>query len=410
MKTGVLSLLLLLSVIPAVGKTYIIDTSSRYDSITGVGFDRIPTPKPGSYEPYYWSVRVPDGNYRVTFDLGSDHRAAETTVRAESRRLLVENQPTRKGEHLTRSFIVNKRTPRIDDATSIRLKPREYGKLDWDDRLTFEINGKAPALRSITIEPADTASTITLYLCGNSTVVDQENEPWASWGQMVTRFFDDHVAVANYAESGESANTFIAARRLRRALRDARPGDWMFVEFGHNDQKQKGPGKGAWYTFATSLKTIADEARAKGVNVVFVTPTRRRVFNSYGATVNTHEDFPDAMREVARRENIPVIELNGMTAGLYEAMGPNDSKRAFVHYPANSFPGQPEALEDNTHFNTYGAYQIAKCVIEGLRDAAPGLYSHVIDFSGYNPSQPDEFSEFYWAPSPFCETVKPDGN
>ena len=163
MKIGVLSLLIvLLSAIPAIGETYIIDSSSRYDSITGVGFDRIPSPRPGSTDPYYWSVRVPDGNYRVTFDLGSDRRAAETTVRAESRRLLVENQPTRKGEHLTRSFIVNKRSPRIDDATSIRLKPREYGKLDWDDRLTFEINGNSPALRSITIEPADTAPTRTL--------------------------------------------------------------------------------------------------------------------------------------------------------------------------------------------------------------------------------------------------------
>lgn len=389
--------------------TYVLDNATRYDDNRRYGYDRTPTPAPNSTDPYYYSVKLPDGNYKVTVELGSDRRAANTTVRAESRRLLVENLPTKKGETVKKTFIVNKRSPYISDSESVRIKDREKSKLDWDDLLTFEINGSAPACRSITIEPADSTVT-TVYLCGNSTVVDQENEPWASWGQMVTRFFDDNVAVANYAESGESASSFISAKRLQRALRDARPGDWFFVEFGHNDQKIKGSGKGAFYSFMTNLKFFIDEVRGKGANIVFVTPTRRRVFNEYGASVNTHEDYPDAMRWIAEKENVPLIELNGMTAKLYEAMGTDGSKKAFVHYPMGSFPGQDRKLEDNTHFNPYGAYQIGKCVIEGMRGAAPGLFSHVVDFESYDPSNPDAVEEFYWAPAPFCEVAKPDGN
>ena len=360
-------------------------------------------------KPYYFSVEVPDGRYKVTLEIGSDKRAAETTVRAESRRLLVENLPTRKGETVTKTFTVYKRSPYISDKERVKLKARERDYLNWDDRLTIEVNGTAPAVKSITVEPADTSVT-TVFLCGNSTVVDQEREPWASWGQIIPRFFDDDVAVANYAESGESANTFIAAGRLKRALKDAKPGDWFFVEFGHNDQKQRGPGKGAYYTFATSLKTFIDEARRKDCNIVFVTPTRRRVFNTYGSTINTHEDFPDAMREVAAREGVPVIELNLMTGRLYETLGTENSKKAFVHYPAGTFEGQTAELADNTHFNPYGAYQVAKCVIEGMRTAAPSLFAHIRDFDSYDPSRPDNPDTFRWIPAMRTEFDKPDGN
>lgn len=390
-------------------ETFVLDGAPVYSDATGHGYDRTPIPAKGSNRPYYYSVKVPDGNYRVTVDLGSDSRAANTTVRAESRRLFVENLPTKKGESVKKTFIVNKRSPRISDTERVKLKQREKTKLDWDDRLTIEINGSAPACRSITVEPADSAVT-TVFLCGNSTVVDQENEPWASWGQMIPRFFDQEVSVANFAESGESARSFIAAGRLKRALRDARPGDWFFVEFGHNDQKIKGSGHGAFYSFMSNLKFFIDEVRAKGANIVFVTPTRRRVFNSYGQSVNTHEDYPEAMRFIAGRENVPLIELNGMTARLYEALGTEGSKKAFAHYPAGTFPGQAQALEDNTHFNTYGAYQVAKCVIEGMRSAAPGLAEHLIDAPAYDPSRPDAVDEFFWPLSPYCEVEKPDGN
>ena len=265
-------------------------------------------PAPQEKAPFFFSVNVPDGNYLVTVTLGSSRHAGITTVRGESRRLFLENIPTRKGEFVTCQFTINKRNTRISDKEQVKIKPREKQKLNWDDKLTFEFNGDAPCLASLKIERADQVATV--FLAGNSTVVDQDHEPWASWGQMIPRFFDQRVCFANYAESGERADTFINAGRLKKALSQMKEGDYMFIEFGHNDQKLKGPGKGAYYFFATQLKTFVDEVRLRGGIPVFVTPTQRRSFDAEGKIVETHEDYPDAMRWVAEREKVPVIELH----------------------------------------------------------------------------------------------------
>lgn len=355
------------------------------------------------------SVEVPDGNYKVTVKIGSKKKAGVTTVRGESRRLFIENLPTRKGEFVERTFVINKRNTRITENEQVKIKPREKNKLNWDDKLTLEFNGDAPQVASVVIEKTEDA--ITVFLFGNSTVVDQDNEPWASWGQMIPRFFDDRIAFANYAESGESANTFIAAGRLKKALTQMKKGDYVFIEFGHNDQKQKGPGKGAYYSYLTSLKTIVDEVRAVGAQPVLVTPTQRRSFNPEGKIADTHEDYPEAMKFLAQKEHIPLIDLHSMTRTLYQALGVEGSKKAFVHYPANTFPGQPNALEDNTHFNPYGAYEIAKCVIEGIRANHLSLADHICPgYVPFSPDRPDAIESFHWNPSPFTEIEKPDGN
>ena len=357
---------------------------------------------------YFLSAQVPDGNYRVTVVLGSKRHAGNTTVRAESRRLFLENVPTKKKETRTLSFTVNKRNTHISDREDVRIKPRERSKLNWDDELTIEVTGDYSTVQRITVEPTPEATTV--FLCGNSTVVDQDEEPWASWGQMITRWMDPAVSIANYAESGETATTFIAAGRLKKALTQMKAGDYIIMEFGHNDQKQKTPGSGAYYNFATALKTFVDEARKRGAHPIFVTPTQRRSFQN-GKIQDTHGDYPEAMRWVAEREGVPLIDLHSMTRTLYEAMGEEQSKRAFVHYPAHTYPGQNEALADNTHFNPYGAYQIAKCIIEGLRTAAPELYQHVLpEYKGYNPAMPDPIEHFHWVNSEKVDIVKPDGN
>ena len=354
------------------------------------------------------SVDVPDGNYKVTMKIGSKKKAGSTTVRGESRRLFIENLPTKKGEIVERTFVINKRNTQISENEYVKVKEREKSKLNWDDKLSLEFSGDAPQIASLTIEKVDNVTTV--FLCGNSTVVDQDNEPWASWGQMIPRFFDDQVAFANYAESGESGNTFIAAGRLKKLLTQMKAGDYIFIEFGHNDQKQKGPGKGAYYSFMTSLKTFIDEALLKGANPVLVTPTQRRSFKD-GKIVDTHEDYPEAMKWLAQKENIPLIDLHAMTRTLYEALGVEESKKAFVHYPANTFPNQDRVLEDNTHFNPYGAYQIAKCVVEGIKTLNLPLAKHInTDYTPYNPSEPDAIATFHWVPVKSVEAEKPDGN
>ncbi len=352
------------------------------------------------------NVPLPDGNYLVTVKIGSRRQAGDTFIKAESRRLCVNGLQTAKGEFRTVSFVVNKRDAIIrengEETGRVRLKSREFGKLDWDDCLNIEVGGTAPVVESITIEPAGAVTTV--FLCGDSTVVDQDNEPWASWGQMFPWFFDETVAVANYAESGERADTFIGAGRLRKILSLLQPGDYVFVEFGHNDQKiDREPGKGAYYFFATQLKTFVDEVRAAGGIPVFLSPTHRRNFDSDGKIVETHLDYPEAMEWVAARENVPFIDLHSMSGVLFEALGPENSKSAFVHYKAGSYPGMRADVADNTHFNPYGAFQLAKCVVAEICASGLPLAGHIVNFSGYSPAVPDAPESFRWPDSPFRE-------
>lgn len=407
--------ILTVAVLPLVGtaQTFDFDMTKPqpvYTEEAGYGYDLLPAPtKKAPAEPWYFSVKVPDGNYKVSVILGGK-RAGETTVRAEGRRLMVENVVTRKGKTEVYEFTVNKRSPRIDDKTSVRIKEREKDYLAWDDKLTLEFNGAAPQVKSIHIERADDVPTI--YLCGNSTVVDQNDEPWASWGQMITRWFDSGVCISNHAESGLTARTFLAGGRLDKILTTLKPGDLLIAEFGHNDEKEKRPGDGAWYHYVYNLKIFIDQVRAKGADIVFCTPTQRRFFNDDQKTLkNTHGDFPAAMKQVAEREHVPVIDLNLMTKILFETMGVEDSKRLLVHYPANTFPDQPKPLADNTHFNPFGAYEIAKCVVMGMKQLQLPFVKHIRpDWQDFNPAQPDDWKTFKWAPAKNAKLVKPDGN
>lgn len=374
-----------------------------------------------SDKPFYFSVPVSDGNYKVTVTLGSKKKAAQTVVRAESRRLMVENCTTKKGQFETYSFVVSKRSPQIQATgalagmdkipASVTLKPREHDYLNWDDLLTLEFNGSAPAVKSIRIEPDTTA--VTVFLCGNSTVVDQELEPWASWGQMIPRWFTDKVAISNHAESGLTARTFINGHRLDKILSMLKPHDYVICEFGHNDQKEHQSGDGAWYHFQYQLKLFIDKVRDAEATIIFITPTQRRRFDNATHTkiLETHGDYPDAMREVARREMVPVIELHDMTRDFFETLGFEGSKKALVHYPANTFPGQDKALEDNTHFNPYGAYEVAKMVVMGMqKEGLPIVKDLRPDWQDFDPKHPDDPDTFVWYPANKQDVTKPDGN
>lgn len=382
----------------------------RYSEERGYGYDILPTPDKKNKEPFYFSVKVPDGNYKVKVELGSKKIAGNTTVRAEGRRLLVEGADTKKGETAIFEFTVNKRSPLINGDQRVKIKDREKGYLNWDDKLTLEFNGDAPAVKSIHIEKDDLCPTV--YLCGNSTVVDQNNEPWASWGQIIPRWFNSGVAISNHAESGLTARTFIGSFRLDKILSTLKKGDYVVCEFGHNDEKEKRPGDGAWYHYAYQLKIFVDCVREKGATIIFCTPTQRRRFdNEKKHIVDTHGDFPEAMKSVARRENVPLIDLNAMTKELFEALGYENSKRALVHYPANTFAGQDKELADNTHFNTYGAYEVAKCVVMGMKSLNLPLVKDLRpDWKDFSPAQPDNWETFKWAPAKNANLLKPDGN
>src|SRR5262249_19614812 len=184
-----------------------------------------------SNEPFFFSVAVPEGNYRVTVTFGDPGAESTTTVKAELRRLMLEEVHTATGRFETRSFVVNVRTPRLAGGGEVRLKDRERTSESraWDDKLTLEFGNSHPAVSSIEIERVDDIPTI--YLLGDSTVCDQPSEPYNSWGQMLPRFFEPSVAIANHAESGESLKSSLAARRLDKVLSLMKPGDYLFIQY-----------------------------------------------------------------------------------------------------------------------------------------------------------------------------------
>lgn len=364
-----------------------------------------------SNAPFTRNIEVPDGNYKVTVVLGSKKKAGKTVVRAENRRLMVDEVATKKGQFKTVEFVVNKRTPEIEKGKRVKVKDREKNYNTWDNAINLEFTGAAPAVKEVKIERDTTATTI--FLCGNSTVVDQPYEPWASWGQMIPRWFGPEIAISNNAESGLTAASFLGSYRLDKILTMMKKGDYVICEFGHNDQKEKMAGAGAWYNFSYNLKVFIDKVRAKGGNIIFVTPTQRRRFDdaTHSKILETHGDYPDAMRAVAKREGVPVIELHDMTRTFFETLGYENSKKALVHYPANTFPGQDKPLADNTHFNPYGAYEIAKMVVMGMKQLNLPIVKYLrSDWKDFNPAQPDDYNKFVWYNSVQQDVTKPDGN
>ena len=362
-----------------------------------------------SKKPFYFEVDLPEGHYLVNLTLGGSAEGSSITVKAESRRLMLENVKTGSGETVQKTIVVDVRTPRINADEQIKLKERELKYLNWDNKLTIEFNGEHPCVAAIEIKRADELPTI--FLAGNSTVTDQENEPWASWGQMFPRFLKPEIVVANYAESGESLLSFKGEKRLQKLLSQMKKGDYLFIEFAHNDQKPGGSHVDAFTTYKDDLKFFIAEARKKGGKPVLVTSMHRRRFDENGKIINTLENYPEAMRQTATEVNAPLIDLNAMSKQFYEAMGPENSKKAFVHYPANTYPGQVKALADDTHFNPYGAYELAKCIAESIRKNNPELAKYLIDgLPIFDPDHPDSVNEFHWYESPTVNLVKPDGN
>jgi lysophospholipase L1-like esterase len=368
-----------------------------------------------SNKPFYFSVKLPEGNYDVKLVLGDTKGISATTVRTECRRLMLENIRTTKGKTTTQTFTVHVKDSLIRDAqgaviSKVRLKDREVRYLHWDNLLTIEFNDSLPKVCAVEITPNKTATTI--FLAGNSTVVDQDREPWAAWGQMFPRFLiPSKVVVANYAESGETMRAFKGERRLDKVWSMAKPGDYLFIEFTHNDQKQGGNYLEPFTTYKETIKEWIAECRKRKMIPVLVTSMHRRSFDSAGHINNTLLQYPEAMRQTAKEENVALIDLNAMSKTLYEAWGEVGSIKAFVHYPANTFPNQKNELKDNTHFSPYGAYALASCIVSSIKKQNLSLAKFVRkEIPAFDPAKPLAFEKFYWPQSAFVTASKPDGN
>jgi lysophospholipase L1-like esterase len=260
--------------------------------------------------------------------------------------------------------------------------------LDWDERLTLEFSGEHAAVSAVEIEPA--TSPITVYLIGDSTVTDQMMEPWNSWGQMLPRWFKEPVLIANYAESGETTVSFIGEKRWPKLLSEIHPGDYVFMQFGINDQHAVPIER-----FKDCFLQFIKDTKDRGATPVLVTSQNLRKLDADGKAVQTLRAFPDAMRQVAHDQNVALIDLNAMSFKLYDALGRDKLPKMFV---------------DGTHHNDYGSYQLAKCVVSGIIDAKlPIAQSIVEDWKPYDPSQPDPMDEFHMPADPQLDPARPGG-
>lgn len=367
-----------------------VSPTNVYSPETGFGFESGAQVASGgdcvsSTQPFYFSVKEPEGNYKVTATFAGE---STVTVKAELRRLMLEKIHTAAGKSTTREFIVNIRTPEIPGGGRVHLKPREITNewWDWDDKLTLEFNGQNPSLRFLEIDPVKVP---TVYLLGDSTVCDQPDEPWNSWGQMLPRFFKSKIAIANHAESGESIASSLRARRFEKVFSLMKPGDYLFVQFGHNDMKDKATN--ALEIYKSDLKRVVERTRLLHGTPVLITSMERKA----GIAAPTLKGYPDALREVAKEENCALIDLNAMSLVFYHALGTNLDK----------------AFQDGTHHNNYGSYELAKCVVEGIKkDKLPLAKFIVNDFQDFNPAHPNDVNQFQMAASPNSSSEKPLGN
>ena len=325
----------------------------------------------------------------------------------------IKNLPS--GDHYEIKFSVNTRTPEIPGGGRVSLKQDEIGHPRWDDVLSIEdlsfttADGKPLQPLYYTVELTPNANAVTVYLAGDSTVCDQADEPWATWGMMIPAFFSPGTAVANHAESGLALSSFVAQKRLAKILSTLKAGDYVLIQFGHNDQKETGPEAGADKGYSKRLAAFIDAVEAKGAHPIVVTPVERRRFRD-GHPYGTLQDYAAAAKKVAAEKGVPVIDLNAMSLKLYDALGEEGSKNAFVHYPANTFPNQPQALKDDTHHNPFGGFELAKCMVQGIRENEPELAKRLRpDIPDFDPAKPDDFALFRLPASSGQSAKKPDG-
>ncbi len=365
----------------------------------------------GSAKPFIFIADVPEGNYDVKVSLVGMEGGSKVAIKTESRRLIVMDLEISEGKTKLIQFTTNVRRPEISKGNEVRRKPREYGHFNWDHSLSIEFNGVKPAVSSIEISRNETA--ITLFLAGNSTVTDQRYEPYSAWGQMLPAFFKPGlVSVANHAESGETLKSFVGEKRLKKLFSQVQPGDYLFIQFAHNDQKKNSSTYSPPFTdYQEYLRRFISTAQELGVNPVLVTPMLRRKFDKDGHVVNTHGDYPEAMRQVAGSENVPLIDLTEMSKVLYEALGTEDSKDLFLHFPLGSFPGQKKALKDNSHQSTYGAFELAHCVVKSIQQKLPDLTEYLLDdIPDYDPAAPNPFHSWDLPLSPSFDLTTPEGS
>lgn len=217
---------------------------------------------------------------------------------------------------------------------------------------------------------------IKIFLAGDSTMAIKETRyyPETGWGMPFVHFWDSSVTVVNKAKNGRSTKSFIKEGLWNSIQKEASEGDYVFIQFGHNDESKD---KGERYTtpdsFKMNLTRFIKETRDLKAIPVLLTPVSRRKFDQQGKAVETHIEYSALVREVAREQQSLLIDLDEKSRALYQQFGPDDSKWLFLQLQPGEHPNYPDGRNDNTHFSELGARLVAQLVLKELRSASPEL-------------------------------------
>ncbi len=221
---------------------------------------------------------------------------------------------------------------------------------------------------------------ITVWLAGDSTMSIKETKayPETGWGMPFTYFFDSTVTIKNIAKNGRSTRTFISEKLWESIEKNLQEGDYVFIQFGHNDESKE---KVERYTtpeeYKANLVKFISEARNKKANPVLLTPVSRRKFKDT-LQVPTHEIYSQLVKDVAKEQQVPLIDLDAKSMSLYQQFGSESSKLLFLQLKPGEHPNYPEGKTDNTHFNELGARLIAQIVLSGIKELKLELNERII--------------------------------
>jgi lysophospholipase L1-like esterase len=223
---------------------------------------------------------------------------------------------------------------------------------------------------------------IIIYMIGDSTMADKPNpdtNPERGWGQMLPLFFNEHVTIRNFAVNGRSTKSFIHEGRWDAVVKELKPGDYVFIQFGHNDQKVA---DSARYTnpftgYRRNLMKFVNETREKGAIPVLFSSIVRRKFNEHGVLEDTHGVYPYIMRNVADEMDVPFIDLQLKSEDLVLSLGDEGSKELYLWVEPHKYEMYPDGKQDNTHFTEKGATAMARLAVEGLKETNPDLAKYI---------------------------------
>ncbi len=222
---------------------------------------------------------------------------------------------------------------------------------------------------------------IKIFLAGDSTIAIKETKayPETGWGMPFVYFWDSTVTIVNRAKNGRSTKTFLSEGLWRSIIDEAREGDYVIIQFGHNDESvEKKERYATPDTFKMNLTRFIKETREKRATPIVFTPVSRRKFNADGTAVETHKEYSALTREVAKEQNALFIDLDEKSRALYQQFGQEQSKLLFLQLQPGEHPNYPEGKNDNTHFSELGARLIAQLVLKELQGLHIELTQRVI--------------------------------